>query len=93
MGPVDKFVDGLDELLVHFLDLYFLLRPVVRIGRDVHTMDIFVILDQGFYRVWRELECNLIPEYHIDMDDICFDMQELVVEQGFYQRVLILAQF
>lgn len=93
MGSVHKLVDGLNKLLVHLLDLQLLLRPVVRIGRNVHTMDVLVILDQGFYRIWRELECDLIPEYHVDMDDICFDVKELIVEQGFNQRVLILAQF
>lgn len=93
MSPENKLVDGLNELIVHLLDLQLLLGPVVSIGRDFYTMYVFVILDQGFYRVWCKLECDLVPEYHVDMDDICFDVKELIVEQCFNQRVLILAQF
>ena len=56
-------------------------------------MDVSVVLDQGFDRVGRKLECDLVPQYHIHMDDICFDMKELVVEESFYKRVRIFAQF
>jgi len=89
VGSVDKLVDSLNELFVHLLDLKLLLRPVVRVGRYIYTMNILVVFDQSFYRFRRELECDLVPEHHIDMDDISFDVKELIVEQGLDQRILI----
>jgi hypothetical protein len=56
-------------------------------------MNILVIFDQGFDRVGSQLERDLVPQYHIHMDDICFDVNELVVEESLYQRVRVFAQF
>jgi len=56
-------------------------------------MNILVVFDQGFDRVGRQLECDLVPQYHIHVDDICFDVNELVVEESLHQRVRVFAQF
>jgi hypothetical protein len=61
MCPVDKLIDGLNELFMQFFDLHVLLGPIVRIRGDVYTMDVFMILYQRFYRVGCELECDLVP--------------------------------
>lgn len=47
-------------------------------------MNILVVLDQRLDGVGRQLECNLVPQYHIHMDNICFDVNELVVKERLY---------
>jgi len=81
MRSVDEFVDCLNELRVYLLDLQLLLRPVVCVRCDIHAVNILVVLDQGFYRVGRQLKRNLIPQNQVDMYNICLYMDELVVEE------------
>ena len=47
-------------------------------------MNILVVLDQRLDRVGRQLESNLVPQYHVHVNNLCFDMNELVVEESLY---------
>jgi hypothetical protein len=85
----DKLVDGLDELFVELLDLYLFLRPVVRIGGDVHAVDVLVVLYEGLYGIRGEFESNLISQYHIHVNNVSLDMDELVIEKCLHQRIWI----
>ena len=83
----DKLVDSLDELFVELLDLHLLLRPVVRISGDIHAVNVLVVLYEGLYGVWREFEGDLIAQYHIHVNNVSLDMDKLVVEERFHERI------
>lgn len=87
VGSEDELVDSLDELFVELLDLHLLLRPVVRMGRDVHTVNVLVVFYEGLYGIRGEFEGDLIPQYHIHVDDVGLDMDELVVEERLHQGI------
>lgn len=87
MGSEDKLVYGLDEFFVELLDLHLLLRPVVRIGGDVHAVNILVVFYERLYGIWRELESDLISQDHIHVNNVGLDMDELVVKEGFHQGI------
>lgn len=87
MGSEDKLVYGLDEFFVELLDLHLLLRPVVRIGGDVHAVNVLVVFYERLYGIWRELESDFISQDHIHVNNVGLDMDELVVEEGFHQGI------
>jgi len=87
--PEDKFVDGLDKVLVQLLTLLLLLRPVISIGLDVDAVDVLVILDQRLDGVGRQLVSDLIPQDHVNMNDVSLKVDELVVKYGLDQRVRV----
>ena len=92
MCPVDKLVDRLNELLVQLLDLHLLLRPIVGVDSDVDAMDLLVVLDERLDRFWRKLEGDLVSQDHVDVDDVCLDVDELIVEQCLDERIRVLLQ-
>lgn len=92
MRAEDKLVDGLNEILMKLLALLFLLGPVVRAGLSVRAMDILVVLDERLDRVGGELEGDLVPQNHIDVDDVSLKVDELVVGDGLNQGVGILLE-
>ena len=92
MGAEDKLVDGLNKILVKLLALLILLGPVVRAGLGVGTVDILVVLDERLDRVGGELEGDLVPQDHIDVDDVSLQVDELIVGDGLNQRVGILLE-
>lgn len=82
MRAINELVDGLDKVLVQFLALLVLLRPVVCGGLGVDTVYLLVILYERLNRVRRELVPNFVPQDHIHVDNISLHMKELVVEQS-----------
>jgi len=87
VGAEDKLVDCLDELFVELLDLYLFLRPVVRIGGNVHAVNVLVVFYEGLDGIWGELEGDLISQDHIHVNNVSLDMDELIVEEGLHQRI------
>lgn len=87
MGSVDKLIDGLDELFMELLDLCLLLRPVVRIGSDVDTVDVLVVLYERLDGVRREFESDLVAQHHIHVNNVSLDMDQLIVEKRFHEGV------
>ena len=92
MSSVDKLVDGLHKVLVELLALLLLLGPVVRVGFGVDAEDVLVVLDEGLDGFDGELECDLVAEDHVDVYDVGFDVEELVVEEGLDEGIGVLAQ-
>jgi len=84
-------VGGLHELVLKLLQLLLLLSPLPCAGRHVDRVDVFVVLDKRFDGFWCKLECNLMLRNHVDVYYVCLDVDKLVVEQRFDQRVGILA--
>lgn len=88
----DELVDGLDKVLVKLLALLLLLGPVVRVGLGVGAVDILVVLDERLDRVGSELEGDLVPQDHINVNNVSLQVDELVVGDGLNQRVGILLE-
>lgn len=89
----DEPVGRLDELLVHLLDLCLLFRPAPGACRRIDGVDVLVVVDQSLDRFRCQLEGDLVLRDHVDVDDIGLDVDQLKVEDAFYQRVVVLAQF
>lgn len=56
-------------------------------------MHFFMIFDQRLDGLWGQLECDLVLGDHVDVDDVCFDVQDLIVEQCLDEWVGIFAKF
>ena len=93
MGAEDEFVGGLDEGFLQLLELGFLLGPVPGAGGGVDRVDVFVVFDEGVDRFRGQLEGHFVLRDHVDVDDVGFDVHQLVVEEGFDQRVVVFAEF
>ena len=76
----DKFVDGLDEILVKLLALLLLLGPVVCVCLGVDTVNLLVVLDESINGVGSQLVSNLVAQNHVNMDDVSFNVNQLMVE-------------
>lgn len=63
------------------------------IRSGVDAMYLLVVLDQTVYCVLCKLVCDLVPQNHVHVNDVGLNMDELIVEEGFHQRIAILAQF
>ncbi len=92
MRPENELVDRLDKLFVQLFDLDLLLRPVICAGGNINTVNLLMVLDQGFDGLGRKLERDLVAEDQVDMDDVCINMQQLIVENGLDQWVRVLPQ-
>lgn len=55
-------------------------------------MNVFVVFYQGLDGFGGQLEGDFILRDHVDVDDVCFDREDLVVEQSFDQRVVVLSE-
>lgn len=86
----DESVDSLYEILLELLDLGFLLRPGVSVSLDVDQVDILMIFDQSVDALLCKFEDNFMLRNHVDVNNICFDVSELIVEHAFDKDVIIL---
>jgi hypothetical protein len=80
VGAEDELVDCLDEVLVKLLALLLFLRPVMGVCLGVDAVNLFVVLNQSVDSVGGELVGNLIAQDHVNVDDVGFEMDELVAE-------------
>lgn len=87
MRGEDKLVDGLNKVLVKLLALLILLRPVIRTSLGIGAVDVLVVLDERLDGVGGKLEGNLIPQDHVDVDDVSLQVDKLIVGDGLNQRV------
>lgn len=92
-GAIDELVGGLNKVFLQFLQLDFLLRPIPGARRGVDGMHIFMIFNERLDGLWGQLEGDLVLGDHVDVDDVCFDIQDLVVEQRLHERVGVFAEF
>ena len=51
-----------------------------------------MVLDQSVNGLGCKLECNLVLRHHVNVHDVGLDVNELVVEHCFDQRIGVLAQ-
>lgn len=56
-------------------------------------MHFFMVFHQRLDGLWRQLEGDLVLGDHVDMNDVCFDIQDLIIEQSLDERVGIFAKF
>lgn len=89
---IDELVCSLDEFLLQLLQLGFLSGPVPGVGGSVDGVYILVVLNQSLYCLGRQLEGNFVPGDHVDMYDVCLEMDHLIVEQRLHVRVVILLE-
>lgn len=54
-------------------------------------MNVLVVFDEGLNGIRSQLEGNLVPQHHVDVHNVRFNVEELVVEETFDQWVLILS--
>jgi hypothetical protein len=80
MSAEDELVDGLDEILVKLLALLLLLRPVVGVCLGVNAVNLLVVLDQSIDGVGSELVSDFVAQHHVDVDDVCLEVNELIAE-------------
>lgn len=92
VGAVDEFVGSLVELVLQFLQLLRLLWPVPSVGGSVDAVDIAMEIDQRFDRLGGQLEGNFVLGDHIDMHNVGFDMDHLIVKDGLDEGVLVFAK-
>lgn len=81
MCAKDKLVDGLDKVFVKLLGLLFLAGPVRRVCLGIDAVNLLVVVDESLDCVSGELVSDLVAQDHVDMDNVCFEVDELVAKE------------
>ena len=58
-------------------------------GFGVHTVDILMVLHQRCDGLWCKLEGDFVLRHHVDMYNVRFNIDHLVVEETFDQRIRV----
>lgn len=80
MSAEYELINGLDEILVKLLALLLLLRPVVGVCLGINAVNPLVVLDQSIDGVGSELVSDFVAQHHVDVDDVCLKVNELIAE-------------
>lgn len=78
---------------MQLFELNFLFGPIPRGCSGVDGMDIFVIFDQSLNGLGGQLEGDFILGNHVNVDDICFNGDHLVVKKSLDQGIVIFPEF